>query len=135
MPFRFLEHTADLRAECRGADFAGLLCAAAEALTSVAFTALREETGRVCGVALDAETAEEMVVRWLQELIFLVEAEKFAPVRFVFECASPESVRGRIEGYAYSEDERSDEVKAATYHGMRVERGAEGWRAEVVFDL
>ncbi len=135
MNYRFLEHTADARVECTGATFAELLEAAARALGAVAFRRVddRCEIQRVLSIVADGP--EDAVVRWLQELIYLVEAERFAPVRFDFRQAGARSVEAVVEGYAYGPDERQDEVKAATYHGMEVRQSETGWRAEIIFDL
>ena len=135
MNYRFLEHTADARVECTGATFAELLEAAARALCAVAFQRQedRRETRRL--VSIEADGAEDAVVRWLQELIYLVEAERFAPVRFDFRQAGARRVEAVVEGYAYGPDARQDEVKAATYHGMDVRQSGTGWRAEIIFDL
>ena len=35
----------------------------------------------------------------------------------------------------YRPEEREDEIKAATYHGMAVQETAPGWRAEIIFDF
>ncbi|HQH52136.1 MAG TPA: archease [Candidatus Hydrogenedentes bacterium] len=135
MNYRFLEHTADARVECTGATFAELLEAAALALYAVAFRRMedRSEDRRLISIA--AEKPEDVLVRWLQELIYLMEAEHFAVTRFRFMHADANRVEAEVQGYRYRAEDREDEVKAATYHGMKVEQQETGWRAEVIFDL
>ncbi len=134
---RFLDHTADVLAECEAPDFAGLLEVAARALYE---TALETYRG---GAAPDARrmarieggSYEEILVRWLQELLYLLDVERFVAIRFRFDEASGARLRAVVDGYVHGPDERAVEVKAATYHGMEVRRDAEGFRARVVFDL
>jgi SHS2 domain-containing protein len=86
---------------------------------------------------VQADNDEDMVVDWLSEVIATAStnAEVYSEVRI--ERAGPHSVRGVIRG------ERIDsgrhqlrlEVKAATYHGLEVDRSGDGCRVRVVFDL
>ncbi|HOF38530.1 MAG TPA: archease [Candidatus Hydrogenedentes bacterium] len=136
MNYRFLDHTADARVECTGATFAELLEAAARALAAVAFRHVAnhgEEVRRV--VSIKANGPEDAIVRWLQELIYLMDVERLAPVRFEFRQASAQSIEAVVDGCLYQPEDRQDEVKAATYHGMDVRQTETGWRAEVIFDL
>jgi SHS2 domain-containing protein len=75
------------------------------------------------------------VVQWLQELIYLMEAERFVATQFTFAQADAHRVKAEVQGYEYEPEEREEEIKAATYHGMRVRHDANGWRTEVLFDL
>lgn len=136
MNYRFLEHTADARVECTGGTFAELLEAAARALIAVAFRRVPkhgEEIQRL--VSIKADGPEDAVVRWLQELIYLMDVERLAPARFDFRQASAQSIEAVVEGCPYQPEDRQDEVKAATYHGMDVRQTETGWRAEIIFDL
>lgn len=135
MGFRFLEHTADARAECWATQFDELLVAAAQALYTLALQTARAETDVRREIALSAETREEMLVRWLQELIFLLDTEQFVAREYDFLAVGPDGVRARLAGYTCAIEERQAEVKAATYHGMVVRETAEGLKCEVVFDL
>ncbi len=135
MKYRFLEHTADVRAECEGATFAQLLEAAAHALYAAAFQRRDERATRRREIRIESGGAEETLVRWLQELIYLMEAEQFAAVRFSFAHAEECRVEAVAEGCEYAAEDRADEIKAATYHGMTVRHDARGWHAEVLFDV
>lgn len=135
MEYRFLEHTADARVECSGKTFAELLEAAARALYAVAFRCVEDRREGRRSISIEADGAEEAVVRWLQELIYFMEAERFVATRFRFIQAEPRRVEAEVAGYMYRPEEREDEIKAATYHGMAVQETAPGWRAEIIFDL
>jgi SHS2 domain-containing protein len=58
-------------------------------------------------------------------------------------CRAPEvdGCGGALDGTAWGEPLDSSrhilshEVKAITYHGLRVEQQAEGWLAEVIVDI
>jgi protein archease len=135
MPYRFLEHTADVRIECVGATLAELFESAAQALYAVAYTRVEGEQECAYPIELSADTPEELMVRWLQELIYLMDVEHFAATQFDFDCANATALGGRMTGRICPVEDRAEEIKAATYHGMRVEHCDGEWRAEVILDL
>ncbi len=135
MPFRFLEHTADARIECVGRDFADLLEVAAHALYAIALRDRREDARLVRAIRVEGENREETLIRWLQELIFLLETESFVAVRFEFEAVTGSGVSAAVNGYACPPDERAEEVKSATYQQLSVRDTPEGLVARITFDL
>lgn len=137
MGFRFLEHTADALAECVAEDFGALLEAAAGALYALALrdTAQTGPPETRC-VSLSGETLEDVLVLWLQELIYLLETESFVALVFDIETAAEGlQASARLEGYRCEEKDRAREVKSATYHQIQVVQAAGGYSARVLFDL
>ncbi|HIJ74094.1 MAG TPA: archease [Candidatus Hydrogenedentes bacterium] len=133
--FRFLEHTADLRVECRAESLADLLETAALALYAVAFHRRRQGTNVERHIDLAADTREQLLVRWLQELIFLMDVERFAATVFDIGTANETALAATLRGYQYEPADRAEEVKAATYHELEVKKDAEGYVARLIFDL
>lgn len=135
MPFRFLEHTADVRVECTAGTFDALLEAAGEALYALALSVRREGAALEREVALCAEGYEETFLRWAQELIFLLECEHFVATRFQFDALSHTEVRAHLRGYACAAEDRAEEVKSATYHELEVAETPGGFVGRIIFDL
>lgn len=135
MTYRFLEHTADARVECRADTFDGLLRAATDAFYHVTLTEVRDGRGIRHVVDIVAPSHEEMVVRWLQELLFLLDTERFVAGHYTFEETEEGRVRAVLDGYICLSEERAVEVKAVTYHGLDVVENSEGFMARIIFDL
>lgn len=134
MPFRFLDHTADIQIECDAPDFPALLVAAAQALYAVALT---EQAGRVeieQRIALEAASREDLLVRWLQELLFLLDTEEFVGVAFDVH-AGPCALQAVVGGYRCMPAQRAEEVKSATYHELTVQTTDGGWQARFILDV
>jgi len=135
--FEQLEHTADALVRARGDSLAELLVGCAEGMNSVLLGegAIRAE--RSVPVELEAADAEELVYAWLRELLFLFSAEGLVFGRFEFAEATPMRVRAIAHGEAFdpARHHGGTEIKAVTYHQFRVEQGAGGWVAEVLFDI
>lgn len=135
MPYRFLDHTADVLVECEASDFEGLLTTAAAALYDIALRVVLPESGTRRLVSIRAATREEALVRWLQELIFLLDVDRFVATGFEMDWESECCFGATLTGYLSGPGERAYEVKSATYHEMNIEPSTEGLRTRIVFDL
>ncbi len=137
MPYEFLEHTADTQVECRAETFTGLLETAARALYAVALNGLRETDNVQQVVRVEGASREEVLVRFLQELLYLLDAVHFVATRFSWEQAGREALKfaARLEGYRCAPDERAVEIKSATYHDLEVRETEGGFVARVIFDV
>jgi SHS2 domain-containing protein len=135
--FETFEHTADLGLRIRAADLDTLFAEAAQAL----FAVLVEDLSAVrpaqpVELRIDGDERDLLLFDWLKELLYRCDAEHLLFSRF--------DVKVREDGLsatAWGEPlDRSrhvldHEVKAITYHGLRVEPVAGGWEAEVIVDI
>lgn len=133
--YAFADHTADVMADCWGRGFAALLTAAADALYETALEERHRDREHVQTVEVNAQGCEDMLVRWLQELLFLLDAEQFVGVSFSFQEAGPERLAASVGGYRHAPEERGPEIKAATYHGLEVQREGDLYKARILLDL
>lgn len=133
------EHTADLGLRVTGTDLADLFQAAAEGLFD-AIVANRDEVRDLESesVSLAAETLPDLLLAWLNELIFRSETRHRLYRRFdVTVDENPPRLEATIVGEPIDRDRHvlDHEVKAATHHGVRLEPGPDGWMAEVIVDI
>ena len=135
--YETFEHTADLGLRVRAADLDTLFVEAAQAL----FAALVENLEAVqpqqqADVQLTNADRELLLFDWLNELLF-----RFDTAHLVFGRFEVHIQGDRLQGKAWGEPlDRSrhllsHEVKAITYHGLRVEQTPDGWLAEVIVDI
>jgi SHS2 domain-containing protein len=143
MPYRFLDHTADVAVEVWGADEGELFREAGRALTAIYVDAeggAAVERSVERDLRLEADDGESLLIGFLNELIYLFDTEKFlcasASVAEVT-TGSPARLRARLAGETF--DPRRHlfltEVKAATFHGVEIREREDGVCATVVFDL
>lgn len=138
MPYRLTEHTADLGAEVTADSLGELFAEAARALTAVAV-----EQGDIAPrterrIQVSGQDLGELLVSWLNELIFLQETEGLVFSEFEPLITEETVFEALIRGEPLDPDKHGlgREVKAATYHELDVARDPEGrWRARVVFDI
>ncbi len=133
---RLLEHTADIGIEASAATPEGLFSEVALGLLEV----LGGPTGTPCEerqVHLSGYDRGDLLVRWLNELLYLLEIGRFYPAAFAVEEAGPHELRALVNGEPFDplRHRIEREVKAVTYHQLQVTGDDRGWRARVYLDL
>jgi SHS2 domain-containing protein len=135
--FETFEHTADLGLRIRAADLDMLFAEAGQALFSV----LVEDLGTVrpaqaVPVRIAGDERDLLLFDWLKELLYRFDAEHLLFSRFEVQVQSDGlSAAAWGEPLDRGRHVLDHEVKAITYHGLRVEPVADGWEAEVIVDI
>jgi SHS2 domain-containing protein len=135
--YETFEHTADLGLRVRAPDLDTLFAEAAAAL----FAALVEDPAAVrplqrVDVRLAGDDRALLLFDWLRELLYNFDARHLLFGRFEVKVSD-----AGLEGTAWGEPLDPDrhalahEVKAITYHGLRVEPEGGGWLAEMIVDI
>jgi SHS2 domain-containing protein len=140
---RSIEHTADLAVELWAPDEPALLVEGARALVELltegaevgATTERTAERMAERTLELTAIDPEDRLVRWLSEVLYWASMEGFLVVDAALELVGATGLRGTVRGQAGASELVRTEIKAVTYHDLRLERGPAGVRARVVFDV
>jgi len=134
--FEIIEHTADAGIRAYGSDMREAFANAAKGLFSL-ITELNDvgET-EYRDVELIAPDQENLLVEWLNELIYLFDAENILFKRFDITQITNTQIKARSYGERVdsSRHKLKTGVKAATYHMLKIERD-NGCKAEVLFDI
>jgi len=135
--YRLLEHTADLGIEVRAADLAELFARAGAALADLLYDPAPVAETLYREVLLDERDREILLVRWLNELIFLREVEEFLWKRVEVEIDGAFRLRAVLLGEAFEATRHVPRtgLKAATYHMLCIEAGPQNLVARVLFDV
>jgi SHS2 domain-containing protein len=135
--FETFEHTADLGLRVRAPDLDTLFAEAGLALFSVIIEDLSAvKDARKVEIHLDGTDREYLLFDWLRTLLYHFDAEHLLFSRFEARVR-PDGLDGAAWGESLDRDrhELGHEVKAITYHGLKVEPADGGWLAEVVVDI
>lgn len=140
--FRFLEHAADVKALLQGNTLEELFVNGALAVLCLAGIPGKREDGRVVKrVKIEAETIEDLLVAWLNEIIWLFYGKKFIPGIFSLHVnernPSRRELKAELKGVPFNPgvDIIQSEIKAATYHRVNIIKNGGIFSAEVVFDV
>ena len=134
---RFLEHTADAAIEVRSRSLGGCFARAAAGMFAC-FTAPATETAARQSVEVDvtADGPEELMVAWLEELLYQSEVKRLALHEFAVAQVSRSRVKGSARGPKFGRGAVAvgPGVKGVTRHGLEVRRIGAYWQARV-FDV
>ena len=135
--FETFDHTADLGLRMRAADLDALFAEAALALFSTLVEDLATVLPReLMKIELTGSDREYLLFDWLKELLFRFEGEHWLFSRFAVKVRD-DGLTGEAWGEPLDRGRHplSHEVKAITYHGLKVELSPDGWLAEVIVDI
>ncbi len=155
--YETFEHTADVGLRVRATTLSALFEDAGQGLFSLMVANLTavQPLGQI-RIQLQRENLEDLWHDWLSELLFafhgrrLVLAQFVADVRLAERCdeaeGDPRGPQGalpsiRLDAVARGEPidpsrhEIAVEVKAVTWHGLRVQPQSDGWLGEVILDI
>jgi SHS2 domain-containing protein len=129
-----IEHTAEVQLRLRAPTLGDLAGVAGQALAELELGRVPPAAGGAWReVTVRAKDREALLVHWLNELIYLAEAERWVAVEFAPDRVTETEWRMRARGVTV--DTAPSRVKAATFHGLRIAAVADGVEADVVLDV
>ena len=136
-PFEFFDHTADMGLRIQAPDLTQLFTDSALGMFSLMVPLDQFRPSDALDVLLEAPGAEELLWKWLRELHYLFSTQKFACRQFEFKELNEKMVWATCWGGYFDPQKHASEreVKAVTHHNFSVKKEAEGWKAEVIFDI
>jgi SHS2 domain-containing protein len=135
--YETFDHTADLGVRVFGQTCEEVFANAAYALFDLLTDLNRVREILSYDLRVEAADREELLVRWLSELLFLSESRGYLFKNFSFSHLDQTSLRAEARGETFdpSRHEFKTEIKAVTYHQVEVREKDGKWGARVIFDI
>ncbi len=144
VPYRLLEHTADLKVEIYGRTLPELFANAALMLFDTMLYLDRVQPGLEQEIEIKSQDLEELFLDWLRELLYRFSTRGFVTTRTEIINLDPTGaqLRAKVIGADYDLKRHGlkIEIKTPTYHQFRLEKTTiadrtPGFKATVVFDV
>lgn len=137
-PYEYLDHTGDLGVHVYGNTLPELFTNAASGMLEAMVASDSVDAVKQISIEVTAESLEDLMVAWLDELIFKHEVEEICFQRV--EILQITNTKLSATGYGEPTDLKKHivytEIKSVTYHQLIVEQRPDGtWFAQVIFDL
>lgn len=132
-----LDHPADVGIEARGATLKDALEEAAVALMSIILDIGTVECREEHHLELASTDKDQLLVKWLAEILFLYDGMQFAGCRFHINRLTSTGLGAMVCGEPLSVDKHRArlDVKAVTYHQLSIKESAEGAIIRVYLDI
>jgi len=134
---RFLDHPSDIGIEARGASCAEAFSRAAAAFVSLLLDPAGIDATEQRSIMLRATDVEQLLVRWLSEILYLYDGCGYISKEFRISVCTPTHLEATISGGPHQPDHHTGrmDIKAVTYHQIAVWRDADGWGLRVYLDI
>lgn len=135
--FTFLDHTADMGIKIRGKDLIDLYERAGKALIHLMFEIRSYEKSTPIRISISGHDLEDLMVRWLGEILYLFDGEGLVITSIDIESLSSsqlEAVLGTTPFNPLTHEVIRD-IKAVTYHQIQVVHKGDLWETRIIFDL
>ena len=131
------EHTADLGLRATAPDLNSLFAEMAACLVSAMVeNPASVQPAQEVQIELAGDNREFLLFDWLKELLLRFETDRLLFAAFAVKVSdSGLSATARGEEYDPARHTLAHEVKAITYHELKVEQTADGWLAEAIVDI
>ncbi len=138
--FQFLEHTADTAAWVYGGSLKELFTSAALAMYAVIVAKKKNRAKadlKEISFEKKEESLEDLLKAWLDELLFYFSSEKLILYRIKYLHIDKNSFKAKVLLDSFDKEyyEMRSEIKAVTYHVLKVERIRNRWRGHIIFDV
>ena len=137
MGYELVDHTADLGIRVWADDTKGLFEESARALFDIITNLTKVEPHLKREIVVRGSSQEELMVAWLNELLYLHEVKRLLFRDFSIIEIDEGTVTGVAEGEEFDKARHSikTEVKAVTYHQLEIKEHGGRWQAQVIFDI
>jgi SHS2 domain-containing protein len=134
--FDFFEHTADIGIRGYGKTYLEALEGVAKAMFTQICDVSEMSNTQEHRLEISADTPEDLVIRFLNKLILLLETEHFVPIHYELSQPNPKTIHAVLQGDTLdsAKHEVRAEVKAATYHNLEIEHNGD-WMIQVIVDV
>ena len=135
--YEFIEHTADTGLRVYGETLPGLFLNAAEGLIEILLDAEEISVQKKVDIKVEGSTLEDLLVSWLGEVLYQVQVKRVIPGKIRILAFNEKEIIARVEGEDYdpARHRLKTEIKAVTYHNLKVEKRDSIWQADVIFDI
>lgn len=135
--FQILEHPSDIGIEVRSSTLKEAFSGAATGLMSIILDLSSVESKIEKKINIKAEDIEQLLVKWLSEILYLFDGQEFVCKEFNIHEITRNYLNAVVIGEKFSEKKHITklDVKAVTYHQIMVKEDDKGVLVRVFFDI
>lgn len=138
--FEIIDHTADIGIVAYGKTKKEVFINAAKGMFEIIAGENRDlKENFYAKIKLEAKSLEDLLIAWLNELLYLSEVKLVILNKFIIKELSDGQIKAEVGGTKINHlsIRIKREVKAVTYHRLEIKKDEESglWSAQVIFDI
>lgn len=141
LKYKIIGHTADIGITAYGKDLPELFINVALGMMKISVEVFKclsvegEESKEV--ISITAVDREHLLVKWLQELLFLFNSKRLVPRKFKINFISEKSLSAGVCAVPFDTKkfEVRHEIKAVTHHNLSIKKVSGQFNVTVIFDI
>ena len=136
-PYELIDHTADIGVKVYGKDQIELFRNAAFAMFDIMADLEGLKTSLSVDIKKEAPNTDELLVEWLDELLYNFYTKGLIFNEFDIIELDDKHIIGKATGRHVGENRSrlKTEIKAVTYHDLKVEKKDNLWQTQLIFDV
>lgn len=136
-PFEIVDHTADIRIKAYGKSLKELFENAAFGMFNILADLEGITTSTELGIKVEAIDKEELLIEWLDELLFNFYTKHIIFCDFNIAELTDKNLTAKVKGRFIGENKNrlKTEIKAATRHGLEITNKKDTYEVQIVFDV
>ena len=135
--YEFIDQTADIGIRVYGKDLKELFANAAFAMFDIIADLEGMKTSVTVEIRKDAPNREELLIIWLDELLYNFYTKGLIFSKFEILELDDNRISAKAVGRHIGENKNrlKTEIKAATYHELKIENKDNLWQTQLIFDV
>jgi len=134
--YKFIDDlTSDVMFEAYGRDLKEVFANAAEAMFTIICQIKKVKPKKAVEIIAKAESADKLMIAWLQQLIAAVDTEEMFFSKFEIKEINEKKMKAKIYGEDADPAKGETVVKAVTYYKYKFEKTPKGYVARVSLDI
>jgi SHS2 domain-containing protein len=137
MKYSLIDHTADLGIRVFGSDLKTLFENTAYSMFDLITDTKILEGGKEFDIQVSGFDLPDLMFNWLRELLYVFSGNEMMVKKTDIGFISENSISARViyDVYDPLRHEIKNEIKAVTYHQLKVEEKPDGWETMIIFDV
>jgi len=133
--FEELAHTADMRMRASGRDLKTLFINAARGMYHLAGVSSKGKDEGVVSVEVEGLDEVDLLARWLNELLYRLNVKHTVLRNIDIKDFLPNKLHATGNQFRLKSSDIQVEIKAATYHNLKITREGKVFSTKIIFDV
>jgi SHS2 domain-containing protein len=134
---KIIDHTADICVRVFGNSMEEIFVGSSKAMMEIITDVEKVNPSKEILIRARGENYEELLVKWLQEILYLHEVKKMVFKDFEIKIENGTKAVGKAYGEKIDVDRHEfySNIKAVTYHNLKIISSKDKYRVDIVFDI